>query len=182
MKKERTINVFFDTEFTDLHPLKEPKLISVGLVSDDGREFYAELTDTYQIADCSDFVIANVLPLLEWKRGNHAASMLEAQCASRLQVFIESLGEGEVVLRSDAPSYDWPLVADMFNFYGCWPKNLRRKCGVIGFDNPNVWHRYNAGLYEYWKAYAVEQHHALVDARSLRFAWEYAIKRGVRNV
>ena len=38
--------IFFNTEFTDLGV--DPRLISVGFVSEDGeRSFYAELTDTY---------------------------------------------------------------------------------------------------------------------------------------
>ena len=178
-KKAKNVNVFFDTEFTTMNPMATPLLISVGLVAENGGEFYAELTDTYQVGDCSDFVKLNVLPLLAWSKGDHSKSMLEAQCASRMQVFIESLGDGEVILRSDAPSFDWPLVAEMFRFYGCWPKNLRRKCGTISFDNPNLYHRYLAGQNEYWKAWASEQHHALVDARMLKFAWKYAIKRRV---
>ena len=45
--------VFFDTEFTELGP--NAKLISIGLVTEDGRHtFYAELTDTYELSDCSD--------------------------------------------------------------------------------------------------------------------------------
>lgn len=171
--KEKVINVFFDTEFTDISPLAEPKLISVGMVSMSGREFYAELSDTYQLNNCSQFVVANVLPLLE----GGDKLMLEAVCARRLQAWIESLDDGEVVIRCDSPGYDWPLVADMFNFYECWPKNLRRKCGEIVFENPNFYHRYNCGQYEYWRAYAASQHHALVDARGLRFAWGYAVKR-----
>ena len=35
--------IFFDTEFTGLH--QHTTLISIGLVAENGREFYAELTD-----------------------------------------------------------------------------------------------------------------------------------------
>jgi len=31
----------------------------------------------------------------------------------------------------------------------------------------------------FWKDNAERMHHALVDARSMRFAWKYAIKRGM---
>ena len=55
--------IFFDTEFTSLHV--KSKLISIGLISEDGREFYAEMTDTYLISHCSDWVKENVLPLLD---------------------------------------------------------------------------------------------------------------------
>jgi hypothetical protein len=179
MKKEKVINVFFDTEFTNLNPHAVPMLISVGLASADGREFYAELTDTYQVGDCSDFVIKNVLPLLGMNSGDHSACLLEAQCASKMQVWIESLGEGEVVLRSDAPGYDMPFLEYMFNFYGCWPKNLRKKCGTVHFDNDRQRHRYNSGVSAFWKEHAARQHHALVDALCMRFAWKYAIRKGM---
>ena len=36
--------IFLDTEFTDF-PESECDLIAIGLVAEDGREFYAELTD-----------------------------------------------------------------------------------------------------------------------------------------
>jgi len=49
-----TRSVFFDTEFTKFRTVDdEPKLISIGLVAEDGREFYAELLDTWDISDCS---------------------------------------------------------------------------------------------------------------------------------
>ena len=53
----------FVTEFTALH--REAKLISIGLVAEDGRMFYAELSDTYLLKDCGDFAREVVLPLLE---------------------------------------------------------------------------------------------------------------------
>lgn len=37
------MNIFFDTEFTGLH--KNTTLISIGCVDENGRTFYAELTD-----------------------------------------------------------------------------------------------------------------------------------------
>ena len=45
--------VFLDTEYTD--PI-QIDLISIGMVSEDGRaEFYAERND-YRASDCNDFV------------------------------------------------------------------------------------------------------------------------------
>lgn len=175
MKNEKGISVFFDTEFTSINPHVTPNLISIGCISADGREFYAELTDTYHLGECSDFVIKTVLPLLEG--GEYR--MQEAQLAIRLKSWVESLGENEVVFRSDAPGFDWPFVAEMFQFHGCWPANLRRKCGTIYWENERFQHRYNAGMESYWKDHSQRQHHAMVDARSLRFSWKFAIKRGM---
>lgn len=44
MRKEKSMNVYFDTEFTGLGHA-DPKLISIGMVSDAGEKFYAEFTD-----------------------------------------------------------------------------------------------------------------------------------------
>ena len=54
--------LFLDTEFTCL---VNPQLISIGIVSEDGRqEFYRELKDTWTLAGCSLFVLGWVLPWL----------------------------------------------------------------------------------------------------------------------
>jgi len=170
----KALSVFFDTEFTKFRTVDdEPKLISIGLVAEDGREFYAELLDTWDISDCSQFVISVVLELLD-----NEEYVKEADLAVKLKDWIESLGAGEVVLRCDSPAYDWPFVAELFQFYG-WPANLRRKCGTVYFDNDRQSHRYRSGLSVFWKDNAERMHHALVDARSMRFAWKYAIKRGM---
>ncbi|WP_434666224.1 3'-5' exoribonuclease [Paraburkholderia sp. A3BS-1L] len=51
---------FLDTEFTDF---QRCQLISLGIVGENGCEFYGERTD-YDAALCSDFVRAVVLPQL----------------------------------------------------------------------------------------------------------------------
>lgn len=53
------MKLFLDCEFTQLN--QSTKLISLALVSEGGDEFYLKLTDTYQVEDCSEFVIENVL-------------------------------------------------------------------------------------------------------------------------
>ncbi len=80
--------VFFDTEFTTLSEKGYLALISIGFVSVDGREFYAELIDTWQKGMCSTFVIDTVLPLLD----GGECRMTEAQLAIRLKEWIENLG------------------------------------------------------------------------------------------
>lgn len=52
------MRIFFDTEFTGLH--KNTTLISIGLVSANGKRFYAELTD-YDENQCNDWITENVL-------------------------------------------------------------------------------------------------------------------------
>jgi hypothetical protein len=172
MSKDKTINVFFDTEFTTIHPLEVANLISIGCVAQDGKEIYFELLDTWAIHQCSAFVLYNVLELLDNKVYHK-----EEDVAHKLSEWVENLGGNTVIFRSDSPSFDWRFVADMFNKFDCWPTNLERKCGVIAFENHNIWHRYQAGMADFWKSNNERQHHALVDARSLKFAWGYAHRR-----
>ena len=58
------MKVFFDTEFTGLH--KDTSLISIGLISEDRRCFYAELTD-YDEKQCDDWIRENVIKHLNDK-------------------------------------------------------------------------------------------------------------------
>lgn len=170
------MDVFFDTEFTtgESH-IGYPGLISIACVAKDGREFYAELSNTWQVGNCSPWVIENVLPLLD----GGDFKMLDAQCASRLQQWIEGIGAEQVILRSDAPGWDWPWVEELFKFFGCWPSNLRRKCGALSFINESHEQRFDNALKAYWKIHHARRHHALIDARSLHYAWKQSIRRGI---
>lgn len=96
------MRLFLDTEFTQLTP--EYKLISIALVDEDENFFYAELTDTYTLGDCSDFVKQNVLPLL---RGPEYR-MTEYECKLALCKWIEDRNV-PCVICTDAPTWDLPL-------------------------------------------------------------------------
>jgi len=163
-------SVFFDTEFTTSKPNEQPYLISISCVAEDGREFYAELSDTWHIGLCSEFVVSMVLPLLE----GGACRTTEQDLAVRLREWIESLGTEEVIMRTDAPAWDWPWVEELFYFYGTWPKSLRRWCGTICFEDESAVQRYEEGLENYWQQHMNRRHHALVDPRSLHYAWKCA--------
>jgi hypothetical protein len=56
------MRLFVDTECTQFI---DCDLISIGVVADDGREFYGERSD-YDDASCSEFVRAAVLSQLAW--------------------------------------------------------------------------------------------------------------------
>ena len=52
------MNIYFDTEFTSLE--KNAQLISIGLISEDGKEFYAEFA-SINTELINDWVMENVL-------------------------------------------------------------------------------------------------------------------------
>lgn len=62
------MKIFFDTEFTGLH--KGTTLISIGLVSETGEKFYAELSD-YDKTQVNDWIHDNVINNLIYEQSNN---------------------------------------------------------------------------------------------------------------
>ena len=59
------MKIFFDTEFTGLR--KDTTLISIGLVDENGRTFYAEFSD-YDNSQCDTWIHENVIKHLKWSK------------------------------------------------------------------------------------------------------------------
>lgn len=156
-----SLRIFFDTEFTELG--MEPRLISIGLVSEDGsRELYAELTDTWRPEHCSrnPFVLEAVLPLLQ----GGTARMTMPELCLRLGNWIEDF-EQPVQLATDSLSWDWPWIQEIFYEAGTWPENLDSKPLILTQDpvfNLAVEEAFTNGL---------RRHHALDDAKANRLGW-----------
>jgi hypothetical protein len=149
------MKLFLDCEFTQLN--QDTKLISLALVSEAGDEFYVELTDTYKIEDCSDFVIQHVLPQLDQLR--YGRSLVDAQAA--LRVFLGGL-DGQLEICSDAPEWDWEFFRQLAYADHKWPSHLEnRPTNLIQ-------------LFKHFEADDIGDialpelpHHALLDARLL---------------
>ena len=157
--------ICFDTEFSNL--CIDPKLISIGLVSADGREFYAELSsDTYTPAQCSAFTQEAVLPLLEG--GDARLTMYELTL--RLGNWIEGF-ERPVQLATDSLSWDWPWIQELFSTPGTWPANL--DCKPVSLyqmvDSP-FFDRTVEQIFQNHEP-RLRRHHALDDANVNRLVW-----------
>ncbi|MFI4939763.1 MAG: hypothetical protein ACHP7O_05405 [Burkholderiales bacterium] len=83
--------IFIDTEFTDFIQID---LISIALVAEDGREFYAERIDYFQ-EDCNQFVRETVMPLLGRVSG---ARCMRAELTYRLREWFKALPEPAMLL------------------------------------------------------------------------------------
>lgn len=150
------MKIFLDCEFTQLN--QDSKLISLALVSESGEEFYVELTDTYSVEDCSDFVIQTVLPQLDPLQ--YGQSLVEAQAS--LRRFLECFGE-ELEVCSDAPHWDWEFFRNLVCAdHQSWPIQVMNQPTNLTI------------LFTHVNAEALEQvelcdlpHHALLDARML---------------
>ncbi|HZW14447.1 MAG TPA: hypothetical protein VFF81_14805 [Noviherbaspirillum sp.] len=108
--------LFLDTEFTGLDQAK-PDLISIGLVDESGREFYAELPESHWTVQCNEWVHFNVLPHL-WG-GSYVQS--ETSIREGLTVWIESIQE-EAVIVTDWPNGDFFI--QLIKLLPQWPRNL----------------------------------------------------------
>lgn len=116
------MNLYLDTEFTDLVP--GARLISIALVDENENSFYAELTDTYAVEHCSAFVKQHVLPYLRGK--DYQMSFQE--CCLKLGNWIEDR-RVNCVIASDAPNWDMPYLQALLK--DCWPGNLEKNLVVF---------------------------------------------------
>jgi hypothetical protein len=148
--------VFLDTEFTDLD---SPRLISIGLVAQDGQQFYGEMTD-WQLQECSSFVIEAILPYLEGGAATISRETLQERLRSWLNAFDEP-----VTLISDS-SMDWRLISEL---------DLAGTRSEWQLFQPEL---AKPGQAKYEATAAIEHyhqehpwHHALHDAIGLQKAW-----------
>lgn len=155
--------VFFDTEFTGLD---RPSLISIGLVAQDGQQFYGELTD-WELQECSSFVIETVLPHLE----GGAVAMSRENLQERLRSWLNTFGE-PLMLISDSPM-DWELVSELdLNSAGLEWQLFDPELAKPG----QARHEAMRAIEQYHQEHP--WHHALHDAIGLQQAWFAARSSG----
>jgi hypothetical protein len=155
VEKERAManqKIFMDTEFTSFHELE---LISIGLAASTGQEFYAEVP--YDSRKCSDFVKETVIPLL----GQEKTTAYKDLQKELLNWFRAIRTETTVNLFYDS-EFDKRLFLDIFN--GDAPKFVNHK--QIGRRNISELLRKH-----YCASSCLPEHHALNDARALRYAF-----------
>lgn len=157
---------FIDTEFIDRERVLD--LISLGVVADDGREFYAISTE-FDPAHANTFVRDVVLPQLEPR--DHPAWMSRTQMKDRLVEFIGS-DEPRFWSFAGAP-WDYMAIAQLFPLAERVPDGwlytaydvllLIESAGVSG-DDPRL------------PSAPPDVHHALADARWARELHEAATR------
>lgn len=123
--------IFLDTEFTGLH--QKTTLISIGLVSECGREFYCELVD-YDKSQVDEWIQKNVIDNLLYPEGEeirlgtvefyekcHFVST-KATLKEALINWFDTFNEVEIW--SDCLAYDWVLFNGIFGHAFNIPKNV----------------------------------------------------------
>ena len=180
------MKVFFDTEFTGLH--KDTTLISIGIVSEDLRTFYAELTD-YDVSQVDDWIQQNVIDNLSsqlefeayrqspvhpnipvTKQFNIEVRGDTKTVADALICWLEQFND-EVEIWSDCLAYDWVLFCNLFGHAFNIPKCVY----YIPFDictlfkmkgiDPDINREEYAGCVD---TDTIQKHNALWDAKIIR--------------
>lgn len=144
--------VFLDTEFASF---EDPRLISVGLISQTGEECYVELApsvDGWEPQRTSAFVRQVVLPLLD------GAPLPRAAARTAVIDFLRLLtcsGTRPTVITDFTG--DWVLLKELIDPL---PEDLAGLEAKL-YASPTVEHY----------PFGTQRHHALVDARALRWAF-----------
>ena len=149
--------VFLDTEFTDFY---RPDLISLALVAEDGREFYAERTD-YPTPECSAFVQETVLPLLGRVPG---AACNSRELTDRVRAWFAALPEPATVIFDYGTDWDLLAVAMLGRPQKKPPTSFATQLFLDSYaiTHPAFEQAQNLIYTQDWPP-----HHALADARAL---------------
>lgn len=146
--------LFLDTEFSSF---EDPRLLSVGLIAQTGEECYVELApgpESWQRDACSGFVRSVVLPLFE----GPALSRPAARAAVLDFLHLLTCQGVRPTIITDFTG-DWVLLRQLIDPL---PEHLAGLEARL-FASPSI-ERYSFGQ---------RRHHALVDARALRWAFAH---------
>jgi hypothetical protein len=191
------MKVFFDCEFTGLH--QYTTLISIGLVTENGYEFYAEATD-YDRSQIDDWLKTNVidhLSLGEMEQGRidfdqdtppeetPTLLKLRGTCGFIATTLSDWLSQfGNVEMWSDCLSYDWILFCQLWGGgVECLPRNVY----YIPFDIATVFkiqgidpdiNRETFAFGQYLEEMRNQKHNALWDAKVIKACCERLMRDG----
>ncbi|MEM9450311.1 MAG: 3'-5' exoribonuclease [Cyanobacteria bacterium P01_E01_bin.6] len=165
---------FLDTEF--IEDGKTIDLISIGIVTEDGREYYAESLEA-EFSKASEWVRQNVLPNL-WSRqvnksaynawvrdGGAGGLMSRKEIAFSARNFCDPKKFGEPQFWAYYAAYDWVAFCQLFGTLMDLPKGFPKYCRDI---NQLCDERGNPALPK-----KQNKHNALADAQWNKSAWEY---------
>lgn len=157
------MELFFDMEFTGLRQNTTP--ISIGIVSEDGKKFYAEFTD-YDESQCNDWIKENVIKKLKaenikfdsshtlcdessfgnrrWLKYNDSMEVAYGEIfyiIPFLQIWLKQFDTIQFV--SDVCHYDFVLLIDLLTNGGTaldLPENISAVCHDLNMDIARHYH------------------------------------------
>lgn len=145
---------WFDTEF--IEDGKTIDLMSIGIVSEDNREYYAELEEC-DLSKANKWVKSNAIPHLIGKKFPRKVVALQV---------LNFIGTNKPEIWAYYADYDWVTLCQLFgtmmDLPKSWPmycRDIKQFCDSIG--NPELPMKNN------------NEHNALADAKWNKAAWEF---------
>lgn len=171
--------LFLDCEFTGLR--QDTTLISLALVSEDGKQFYAEFTD-YDRSQVGEWVRKNVLVNLWGGVGQPGVTYIRntrQEIAVALTQWLWQISGPDFGVVGDVIAWDWVLFCDLFAERGALPASifyipvdLSTLLWAAGYD-PDVSREDFAGLNS-----SLHKHGALYDAQVIRLCYNRLVAEG----
>jgi hypothetical protein len=185
------MRIFYDTEFLESGPAEPVRLISIGMVRDDGREYYAVSDEATKrplagMIRKNDWLMANVVPALPKAHGdwnlyqprrwlfNYSDPCVKPRpvIANEVREFIlgsdPSGAVPHVELWADWAAYDhvalcqlWGRMIDLPDGIPMWTHDLRQELERSG------------GEKQVPSMPGIRAHNALDDAREVKFRYEW---------
>lgn len=189
------MNLYFDCEFTGLR--KDTTLISIGIVAENGKKFYAEFTD-YDKNQCDGWIEDNVLRNLKNRYNNEnylsfkpeitELSGKEDFILNHLKIWLDYLDEENFQFVSDVCHYDFVLLIDLFGSAWDLPKNITPSCHDInqdiaeyyGISEKDAFDRSREEILQELCGETIkgDKHNALYDAEVIKVIYEKIVTEG----
>lgn len=176
------VRYFIDTEFIESGPDHPIYPLSVGIVCEDGREFYEFFHRTpEELALANEFVQEHVLPKIgyEYLDGGWVYGTQMGYLCSRMRLrlspgemrdgILKFVGDSTPEFWGYFADYDWVVFCQIFGIMVDLPEGWPRYC--MDLKQLSVeW-----GLPRFPKPLEEKEHHALNDARWNRDSYNWAI-------
>lgn len=188
---------FIDAEFIEDGCRRTIDLISIGIVSEDGREYYA-CNDECDLSKANDWVKANVIPALPSKhiginpsdpdvspsvRQDILSWKMRDAIAQDILEFCNPVKYGSPIFWGEWPAYDWVVFCWVFGSMIDLPKEFPMRCrDVIQWAEDHL----GIDCSELPPSLEINgNHNALLGAKSVHrrwvHCWEVEQKREVRQ-
>lgn len=174
------MKIFFDTEFTGLH--KNTSLISLGMIDENDRTFYAEFTD-YDKSQCDDWIQKNVINNLindsnkiDYESNDWFVIGDKDFVKTMLTKWLKQYAVVELV--SDCCHYDMVLFIDIFGGAFDLPKNVNPACHDINQDIAEHYCISEAQAFDMSREKIADiiqgnKHNALYDAKIIQSIYKF---------
>jgi hypothetical protein len=153
---------FFDTEFIESGPENPLQLLSIGIVSENGKEYYAVVDPidvNLNLAD--DWLQNNVINHLDFINSSKRKKIIAKE-------IVNFVGK-DPVFWGWYSDYDWVILCQLYGKMTSLPESWPMFCLDLKQET------YRLGNPKLPKLPGKIEHHALWDARELKFRYEWLV-------